>query len=228
MAFRPLPPLLLVLLAATAPARLRDAERFAPVLPEVRRHLAQGWACLDTDDRAMARAHAMAVLGGEDVSVTVDLADVPRERRTACRAAVDDALDAWESALDDGTRLRRTDDRRGSGIVLKFQNDVRDKGKPVAGYVNWKRTADPGGGGVTGVVQIRMEDLDGSPMPGRAMRNIVLHEMGHMLGLDDADRPGGAMGPLDVARPVSRPTEAEASAIHAIRSDAARLLRDAR
>ena len=227
MALRLLPPLTFVLLAALAPARVGVATYAAPVLPEVQRHLDDGWACV-RHDPAKARAHAMAVLGEEDVAVTVDLSGVRPSRRTACRAAVDSALEAWTTALDDTVRLYRADDRRQSGIVVRFQNDVRERGAPVAGYVNWKRTADAAGGGVTGTVQVRDEDLDGSPMPARAMGHIVLHEMGHLLGLDDSDREGDAMGPLNVSRPVSAPTRAEAEAVQDLRADAARLLREAR
>ena len=227
MARRLLPPLTLALLTALAPARAGFGTYIAPVLPEVERHLADGWACV-RDDPALARAHAMAVLGGEDVAVSVDLSEVQASRRTACRAAVDGALDAWNDALGDDARIYRADERQRSGIVVRFQRDVREKGAPVAGYVNWKRVADERGGGITGTVQIRDENLDGSPMPMRAMRHIVLHEIGHLLGLDDSGREGEAMGPLNVSRPVAAPTEAEAEAVRDHRADAARLLRKAR
>lgn len=197
-----------------------------PVLPEVKRHLAAGWACVKSDPE-MARAHAMAVLVSQEVTVEVAL-DKMSGRRTACRVAVDEALEAWEKAIGGGIRLRRVPDGERSGIVIRFQPDVREKGAPVAGYVNWERKAEDGTGRVTGDVKIRTVNLDGSDMPTRAMRNIVIHEMGHLLGLDDTERTGEAMGPLDVGRPVSAPSEPEAAAVRALRADAENLLRDAR
>ena len=217
---------LLSALAALTPASASDAFA-APVLPEIKQHLADGWAVLRRDP-AMARAHAMAVLGSEDVTVEVDLRAVPADRRTACRAAVDGALEAWEESVGDGFQARRAQDGRRCAIVVRFQPEVRENGEPVAGYVNWKRTASSGEGRMTGDVQVRTINLDGSPMPMRAMRHIVLHEMGHLLGLDDSSREGEAMGPLDVSHPVSMPTEAEASAVSELRADAEQLLRDAR
>ncbi len=217
---------LLVVAAPFAPAGAGGAFD-PPVLPEVRRHLSDGWACLQSDP-AMARAHAMAVLVSDDVAVEVVLDRIPASRRTACRVAVDGALEAWERVLGGGIRLHRAEDGRHSGIVVRFQPDVREKGQPVAGYVNWKRQAEDGEGGVTGDVQIRSVDLDGEPMPSRAMRNIVMHEVGHLLGLDDTDRPGEVMSPLDAGRPVTAPSDAEAAALRRLRSEATDLLRDAR
>lgn len=222
---RRLLPLGLLALAALAPAG--RATREAPVLPEIRQHLAEGEACLSTDP-AMARAHARAVLGGEDVTVAVDLDTVPRERRTACRNAVDEALDAWETAVGDGFRLRRAEEGRHCAITIRFLPDVRENGEPVAGYVNWKRTVDGREGRVTGDVQVRTERTDGSEMPMRAMRHSVLHEMGHLLGLDDSDGEGEAMSPLDTAHPVSAPSDAEVAAVRRLRAEAERILREAR
>ncbi len=201
--------------------------REAPVLPEIRQHLADGWACLESDP-TMARAHAMAVLGSEDVRVQVDLTGVSPERRTVCRAAVDGALEAWEGAIGDGFRFRRAEDGKRCAIVVRFQPDVRQGDDIVAGYVNWKRTVVGGEGRMTGDVQVRTARPDGSPMPMRAMRNTVLHEMGHLLGLDDSSREGEAMGPLDVSRPVSTPTDTEAATVRSLRAEAERILRDAR
>ncbi len=220
--------LALGLLAAAAPVSPAGlgANFQPPVLPEVKRHLADGWACLESDP-AMARAHAMAVLVSDDVKIELVLDKVPASRRTACRAAVDDALEAWQKALGSDVRLGRVEDGARSGIVVRFEPDVRERGVPVAGYVNWKRKAEEGAATVTGDVQIRTMNLDGTPMSPRAIRNITMHEMGHLLGLDDANRSGEVMGPLDPSRPVSAPSSSEAAAVRNLRSEATRLMRDA-
>jgi len=115
-----------------------------------------------------------------------------------------------------------------SGIIIRFQPDVRQRGEAVAGYVNWKRTAGEGEGSVTGDIQIRTVNLDGSAMSGRAMRNIVVHEMGHLLGLDDTDRMGEAMSPLDISHPVSGPSSSEANVVRSLRTEATNLLNGTR
>ena len=208
-------------LATAAPAGTVES---VPVLPEMRQHLEDGWACLKRDP-GLARDHALAVLMGREILVGVDLDAVPRDRRTACRLAVDDALEAWQTAIGGEVKLHRLPEGGRSGIVIRFQPDVREDGEPVAGYVNWKRTI---GRDVTGVLQIRTVALNGETMPGRAMRGIVLHEIGHLLGLDDTDRDGEAMSSLSVSSPASRPSEREAEAVRALRAEADELLRSSR
>ena len=56
----------------------------------------------------------------------------------------------------------------------------------------------------------------------------VVHEVGHLLGLDDTDRSGEAMSPLDPNRLETAPSETEAAAVRALRSEATKLLNDAR
>ncbi len=223
---RVLPIALLATFAPLVPAGGVTAAK-PPVLPEVKQHLVDGWACLN-DNPGMAKGHALAVLVSSDLSVEVQLDKVPDERRSACRAAIDGALEAWEKALGGGLHLHRLEDGNHSGIVVRFQPDVRQKGEAVAGYVNWKRTAGEGEGSVTGDIQIRTVNVDGSAMSGRAMRNIVVHEMGHLLGLDDTDRMGEAMSPLDVSHPVSGPSAAEATTVRSLRDEATTLLNDAK
>ena len=220
---RHLLPVRLLALAALAAAGL--AGYVAPILPEIRQHLADGRACLATDPER-ARAHAMAVLGGEDLSVTVDLDAVPRGRRTVCRNAVDEALEAWEQAVGGGFHLRRADEGRPCAITLRFQPAVFERSEPVAGYVDWTRTIEGHEGRMTGSVQVRTVQLDGTAMPMRAMRHIVLHEMGHLLGLDDSDEEGEAMSPLDAANPVTSPSAEEADAVRRLRAEAERIIKE--
>lgn len=216
---------LVALASSFAPAG-GGSMRTAPVLPEVRQHLKDGWACLPSDP-ALARGHALAVLVSEDVRVEVKLDKVPANRRTACKTAVDGALEAWQKALGDTVKLERAEDGEKTDISIRFEPNVLQNGEPVAGYVNWTRRAGNGTGSVSGDVQVRFKDLDGEDMPLRAMRHIAMHEMGHLLGLDDTDHLGDVMGPLDVSHPASNPTSGEVSAVRALRGEAENLLKDA-
>jgi hypothetical protein len=100
--------------------------------------------------------------------------------------------------------------------------------EPVAGFANWKRRIQTDGdkvvsATVTADLQIRTINLDGRPMPSDAMTHEVMHEVGHVLGLEDCDYLGELMGPLDVRRPVEAPLAHEADAVRDLRDEARRL-----
>jgi hypothetical protein len=58
------------------------------------------------------------------------------------------------------------------------------------------------------------------------MKHEIMHEMGHILGLEDSDRVGDLMGPLDVNHPVSGPKSYESEAVYELRSQADRIRKE--
>jgi len=48
--------------------------------------------------------------------------------------------------------------------------------------------------------------------------DVVMHELGHLLGLADVSRAGLLMGPLDRGKPLERPTVREVDAVRELRA----------
>ena len=186
-----------------------------------------GRACLASGDRDLAAAHARLILVSHQIKIRLSTAGYSPSAAARCRRALVEACDIWQSALDDSFEFIQTP----ADIYAIFQPDVRLQGEPVAGYVRWQRTlqADAGKVVVQGYradMQLRTVTPGGQPMPAAAMRHEACHELGHVLGLDDTEKLGAVMGPLDIEHPASGPTVAEVATVRQIRQDANQLLTD--
>jgi hypothetical protein len=73
-------------------------------------------------------------------------------------------------------------------------------------------------------MMLRTTTLKKRPMPFEVIRHEACHELGHVLGLDDTNIVGAVMGPLDLNRPASGPSDAEVEAVRLVRTEATRLL----
>ena len=201
------------------------------VLPEVVGHMRDGRACLASGDRALAAAHARLILVSHQIKIRISTAGFSPVEADRCRRALIEACDIWQRALDDSFEFILVDAQTQADVYAIFQPDVRLQGEQVAGYVRWQRTLQADAGkvvlqGFRADMQLRTETPGGQPMPLAAMRHEACHELGHVLGLDDTDKVGAVMGPLDIEHPVSGPTVAEIDTVRQIRQDANQLLTD--
>jgi hypothetical protein len=222
--------LLAALIAAPAPAG--SPVRLSPVLPEVNRHLQEGEADVQQNIFPMACAHARLVLLDPEIKVAVLFQGVPPAEHDKCLRLLDSATAEWEKDLEGDVHFVRVPEGQTSTVVVRFRPSVLMKSEPVAGYVNWKRAIDSKPDGTvsshfTADLQIRVRNLDGSPMPYNAMRHATMHEFGHVLGLDDSPHEGDVMGPLDIDHPVAAPTALEIQTVRSIRAEAEDILQKA-
>jgi|GEM_PF-1089562 len=222
-----LPILALGALSAASFARL-DA-LLAPVLPEVNKHLQEGQADIASNTMPMAKAHAQVVLLGKDLSVGVLFQNIPAAEHQHCLDALDSAMQEWNSVLGGTVNFTRANTGDFTNITVRFRPKVVMKGEDVAGYVNWKRSIKtPTTGDPKGIfyadLQIREKQLDGSLMPLPAMRHAAMHELGHVLGLDDSSHVGDVMGPLDVENPVASPSDLEIATVKSLREKAQEII----
>lgn len=202
----------------------------ATILPEVQKHLSEAHRCATSGSLEFAIAHANLVLVSDQVSVCLKFESSSVSERAQCTRALNAGLLAWESVLDHSIQFRREEDPAKADIVFRFMSDVRMGRERVAGYTSWRRSIRSEGDRVMQVtfkadVQVRSRDLNRSAMSFESIRQESEHEIGHILGLEDSDRDGDLMGPLNPSHPVSTPRDYEVDAVRRVRNEA-RQIRD--
>jgi predicted Zn-dependent protease len=221
---------LLVPLLAITPAVCSQTDPL--VLKEVRHHLEAARTSVEQGKYGAAIAHAALVLVADEPRIAVRFQSVPPSRQAVCREALREAVTLWEESARPRVRFQLVSESESPDIVLQFQPDVRLRNEPVCGYVRWSRSMHTHGarilrGRTSAEIKIRERGMTGGPMSREAMRHAIMHELGHVLGLEDSRRVGDVMGPLDFRRPAPSPTAAEANAVRAVREQARDIRRTA-
>lgn len=95
-------------------------------------------------------------------------------------------------------------------INFRFVPELRNGNTEIAGLTDWSREVwyEPDYRcQIKGLVRARTILPGGKTVSNEAMTQILLHELGHVLGL--ADGGDGVMGPLDPDRPILAPSQQE-------------------
>lgn len=216
-------PLMAALVASSASAWV--VSKPTSLLPEVTKHMEQARENLQSGYLDVAAAHVEVVLVGDEVTYNLKCEGLNESRQALCEQAFLYAANTWETALGGSVHFRRVDDPATAQVSVRFMPNVTMKGEAVAGYVNWKRTIRMDHSHVAEAsfkadLQLRACTLNGGRMPIAAMKHEAMHELGHVLGLDDSDREGDIMGPLDVDHPCAKPLPREVEAVRELRDEA--------
>jgi len=205
-----------------------SGESTAPVLTEIHDHLRKAQICIDEGTFALAAAHADAVLVKDDFTYAVKWEGVAEGLKPRAKEALSQGLENWRTGLKNSVSFTEITDAAKADVVIRFKPDVRMDGEPVAGYANWRRVIDQAPNGtvttrVTADLQIRLLTPAKRTMSKEAVRHEIMHEMGHVLGLEDTDDIGNIMGPLDVDHPAAGPKAHEIQAVWDIRTQAKKI-----
>lgn len=194
----------------------------ADILPEMNKHLAFGHECVRRGYEGGATACANLILL-EQIRIFVDDKNATDE----VKLALSDAEFIWEDALDSETKFVRVASRKEAEVIVSFSRGLNIEGRQAGGFTEWSRSVKWQNGEYVGALKadlkLRTIRPDGKPMSREQARHAALHELGHILGLDDCNVRGEVMSPLNLSKPVGTPAFKEVAALRELRSKATQM-----
>ncbi len=194
-----------------APPTLRLLERAQTALAEGR--LGESEASLE----------ALGV--GAPVRVSIDLTGMPADQRAGAWVSYLSALRMWEDASHGLVRWHLSTPENAQ-VRIAFVPAARYEHRHVAGRATWSRAVHQLGDSYFATLRadiaIGLQDPNGQALSLPAIRHVMAHELGHVIGLDDSPMSGSIMGRLDPQAPahaLSADDEAELNNLHAVVRD---------
>jgi hypothetical protein len=151
--------------------------------------------------RSLIGLRAMLLDGG--ITVAVD-PSIPKERQSDAVVAIDLAVKHWNQWL--GEKLfRYTSKVESANLKVSFANYLnRGFEQQCLGQINFKRelkiSPEPSTFTVSGSIQV-IRRQDGNTLDSNQIGEVITHELGHMLGLDDTTNATGIMGTYEKGKP---------------------------
>lgn len=194
--------------------------------PTAKAQFDRGWRQLDKGryQEALAAANLILLIGPLKLYVEPSSTD---PEGTATKLLVQKAAQAWSDALGESLDVLFCKDSLGASVVVRSMDTMQLNGREVAGYTDWSRWVQGSSSGVKAVITLRSRGLHKNRLSKAAALQAAMHELGHLLGLDDGPQ-GGIMGLLDPAKPVTKPSRSEVQLLTEIRNQARHLLQAAR
>lgn len=201
------------LAVSASPASVRD---YAVLRPGV-----SAWIQALENDPSLAQSPRGQValdqlLWAGEVSLFIDSTSLPGDASTA-RQSIDQAWQTWNALLRDETQFSRAPRRETATVVIHLRPRVYHKGVQSAGLASWeRRDGDPPSQIAT--IWVGTLDQEGQPLSPAAIQHIAMHEIGHLIGLDDAPQSPGVMGWIHLEKPAAGPSLEEVRLVQATRA----------
>ncbi|MCH7903917.1 MAG: matrixin family metalloprotease [Armatimonadetes bacterium] len=190
----------------------RVADQFRQTLAKADRALADG-------DHHLAMALLEGALYTTGVRVAIDAHSLD-PRGTDQEEAVRQAFSTWSESLDGDFPIQLVGDSENYDVVIRFVDSIPDAGAHGLGLIkvtkNYRWSSQKHEVKYSGSIQVVRAAPGGRLSPAETL-DVVMHELGHLLGLADVARIGDLMGPLVRGKPVLRPTEPEVNAVKDLR-----------
>lgn len=162
---------------------------------------------------------------GTPVRVSIDLSGMPPEHRAGAWVGYLSALNMWEDASHGLVRWHLSTPEQAQ-VRMSFVSTAQYEHRHVAGRATWSRAVQRLGDSYFATLRadiaIGLTDPTGAPLSLPAIRHVMAHELGHVIGLDDSPMSGSIMGRLDPQEPahaLSPHDEAELTSLHTVVRD---------
>lgn len=204
----------MLLLAAVANTQLSPL-----LLPQVHETMGQSERAVQDGQYQMALALMKGTLYSDGVTIGIEGDHADRT------GIVREAAQGWNQALEGDSPIRLVSMRENPQVIVKWVAQVPAEGSHTLGLIKmrkefrWNTTRHEVG--IKGTIYVATQP-PGSPLSRSEQVDVVMHELGHLLGLDDCGDLGPLMGPLERGKPVGAPTANEVAAVTSLR----RMVRD--
>jgi predicted Zn-dependent protease len=208
-----------IALAASGLARVGST----PLLSELSEIMGYAHTSIDRGDLAGASAYADLILMNRPIRIQVSFDKDSRARRAECVAAAREAIWNWERTLNQEVRFVFISDPKRADVKLRFASNLDFVASDIAGHCDYRREIVGDQAQIKAKIYALTVMPSGEAMHKEHLRHTVMHEFGHVLGLEDSTESEAIMGPLDFANPVTAIQSTEVDLLQAIRAEAALL-----
>lgn len=166
---------------------------------------------------ALAKLESLLML--QPVSVGIDGTTLPA-KLASYQSGVEKGIGIWRDALADSPFARSKDAKHRPMVLIKFVRQLPAQGGDLQGMIEaeheFKWNAKEHLSKLTSTMYV-VYRTEGRNLTVPEISEVVAHELGHLLGLNDASGPSGLMGPFVAGEPRLAPSATELDAVHEFR-----------
>lgn len=185
--------------------------------PSAAAQIQHGVQCLQVGRFSEACGAADLVMLSNTVKISIE--DSPSD-------AVEQAIACWQNKLGGAIQFEKVTES--PDVTVQFVTKIAQGNRNSIGYSHWQRILHPNGTfKLRAEITIATQYPNGRPVTLDSQRHAAMHEIGHLLGLEDSKKVGDVMGPNDPKSPALAPTNTEVEAIQTLRQIARNLHEEA-
>jgi hypothetical protein len=166
---------------------------------------------------------SLALLHGVIYNNGVEVAVNGAFPNSAAKEGLNRALNTWTSALQKDDPIKLSNNPATANLKIEFVDKVPRSGHDALGLIELKKqyrwNKSRYETEVTGTIYIQTH-YERTPLNSAQYAEVIAHELGHLLGLDDMPNTGQLMGPMLVEKPIVSPNQRETYAVQFVRNQA--------
>ena len=166
-----------------------------------------------------ALAKLESLLMTQSVTVGIDKSTlIPTEPQFA--KGVAHGIDIWRNALADSPYVANAESAKRPMVLVKLVKSIDVEGGDLQGMIEAEHEFKWTGSSHTNTLVSTMYIVvktDGRYLSESEVAEVTAHELGHLLGLTDANAPKGLMGPFVSGEPRLAPSTTELEAVNGFR-----------